>query len=1224
MRRGNVNVTNPIASNSVNLCALHMANNDDISADSFFCITSTSRLVYNACPAKLSATSVLSTCIDLARRELDDFYISNAMCSQSSKLADICKSVLGEAKLDAVWCSWVLVTYLCSHPRGRDILSRTGLTDLDIQSAVVFERYGGEEIRRRFRQRKVVDDMDLYGDSTPPHAADSASICEAGKRKRVVKGCLPSASSDSHSLIEFWHYALQSDDVSVLHTLASHSKSVARDAALSTLARQADGDEVGNNKILQNVSLQNALKSAKALVSFVGRRVDDIPAVVALRAHNPCSGATELSCGTLRIDKEAASSSLHACTLPPLQVRPPSSSGLQIAWSYGAKKLMPRTKESAVVPGILERFHRINQIRSREHRSARMEKVATVFEAFVDTESEMAMPTSLNGTSRSFLSIATQLPFNHTHEKAASDLVEEANNMLRDIPDTNSTSCKVPVLLGKSQDCELRSEPLSTPASPLALGIGSNEILRRWMSCKTRKNDACKVPLGFNMAADLARESPGIMSSEPLPMLTITDINVECVGEESARDGMVDASLGVHVCADAAARVPDLLHALATSSRQSTERDFMKQCRAAIFVAASQASFVGAVASSLSSGYTNASVASSKKISVPDTNKIMLLSPYDAYVGGLCNIARSFDHEAYSGTYGCRVDTGWTPHGIVAHNFRSDKRQHGNCTLSEAAADELALAFGKSHWSVFEDHASKERGDQPPTKYYTPVPTAVRGIPHSLIPGVHTALNDYCDFVETYRKITEREDADTVDSIMVLPFSPFSQALAPDLEPTADSSLRTCFRDQLQSSVSTGRAFLPDTTNEHTAIVTEPLFRRPCQVSSGDCPFATSYENVDSFFNCANSMALLCRCLGEWHKCGEPETDYMHKVVSMFISGASALTPELSCWAADFLVLLNVLYPTTLEVGDFALLSAFEKAAPACQQALDTGRALCLDLVPGIQEVDRKYARLFWSAFCREDASKCAWKRGLKPLLDLILEHDGSHRTPPKTVARFKRSLEDAVKAVWLVHSPDGTERPPSYHPCSTASCFEKVARQQIDPAFVGSVKDGTKQRGCAVGLKPHSYRQVLAELMGAAIPDVLANVAINEGGMALRVSSDPTILDKKGKERTEKSISPVQTEGDERAYGTRKDKIAGAVAQKNAWDANALIMTPLFTTIEPPRHPLVRSRGEFGQSQFFVTEGAKMHREGQRMSTRMRVAKNMLSAASDPAVACIVNRRLC
>ena len=52
----------------------------------------------------------------------------------------------------------------------------------------------------------------------------------------------------------------------------------------------------------------------------------------------------------------------------------------------------------------------------------------------------------------------------------------------------------------------------------------------------------------------------------------------------------------------------------------------------------------------------------------------------DCYVAGLNNIQRSFDGSFYSGTYGCRVDTGFTMPGLYAHNLRSDKRQHGEHT----------------------------------------------------------------------------------------------------------------------------------------------------------------------------------------------------------------------------------------------------------------------------------------------------------------------------------------------------------------------------------------------------------------------------------------------------------------------------------------------------------------------------------------------------------------
>ena len=536
-------------------------------------------------------------------------------------------------------------------------------------------------------------------------------------------------------------------------------------------------------------------------------------------------------------------------------------------------------------------------------------------------------------------------------------------------------------------------------------------------------------------------------------------------------------------------------------------------------------------------------------------------------------------------------------------------------------ANELAIEFGDKHWVVF--NAGVE--SKPEQQVYTAIPTPTRGIPHNFTPGVHSLLNHYCEFVEFYRSATFKTRSDTVDSIMVLPFSPFTQALNPDLEPTADSSLRTCFRDEMQSSVVSGRAYLPDSTPEDTAIVTEPLFRRPCQVSTGDCPFATSYEAMDTFFNACNTLALLARSFVRYTEVSaSPErcVQRLHEVITSFVNSSGDIGPIEASWAADALVLINLLYPTKVEVGELALMDAVAQAPPACQQSLcaQSGHVTSLKDVAGVTASEASRLVRFWSSFCRAECEKCAWKFGLSPLLITIIDHDGSHNVTPVVTKAFKEGLERAVRTVWLVYSPDGC-LPPSYpHPCHTALSPTHVSRHHIDPIFVGNQSLGIVQRGACVGVKPHSYRQVLAQLMGCFLPKSVCNVAINEGGLGLRVSSDPTILEEDGQERTEKSISPVQTEGDDAAYGKRIDKIYGAVAQKSAWDTNALLCKPLYTAIEPPLPRERRSRAEFGFSQYFQTEFARMAVEGQKVSASSAIAKDMMLSASVPRVAKKVN----
>lgn len=524
MLRGQAFVVNTLAVNSVNPCALSIADTSGVDSETAFAITSTVRLVYNSSPVKVTASSLLSVAIDLARREMNDYEISNVMGTHNYMLRDICKSILGECDLDPVWCSWVLVVYLCSHPQGRNVLRRTSLTDVDVQAAVAFERYGSEEIRRRARQRRDGVDgarkrsLEAAEHAEPSSLAAASMLVFSKQRKRSARGSVVSGCSDAHMLLCFWHQALRSEDVSVLHTLAAHNKRTARDAALCTLARQAGESTLADNQVLQNVSLSNAVKSAQALVSFVGRREDEIPAVVMLRARSDYDGPYRTAIGTQRIKNEAASTALHVCTFPPLRVRPSGASGIAIAWSCAAKKLMPRSEDTAVLPGILERYQErsIVEQSSSARRDARGNlcgraamEVATL-NSFVRAETDDAMPTHATGTARSFVSLCTYIATNPTHQSASQAIVREADELHAYVSSAHLPKRELfPSVLGKSQNSRVRSEPICTPASGLAVGICANEALRRWMAHKSRKNDPCIKHLGSSCNSELQKDVPG-------------------------------------------------------------------------------------------------------------------------------------------------------------------------------------------------------------------------------------------------------------------------------------------------------------------------------------------------------------------------------------------------------------------------------------------------------------------------------------------------------------------------------------------------------------------------------------------------------------------------------------------------------------------------------------------------------------------------------------------
>lgn len=540
----------------------------------------------------------------------------------------------------------------------------------------------------------------------------------------------------------------------------------------------------------------------------------------------------------------------------------------------------------------------------------------------------------------------------------------------------------------------------------------------------------------------------------------------------------------------------------------------------------------------------------------------------------------------------------------------------------------MVMSFAKSHWVTFskpdDNRKRSAEGEDSPSKrpkYYSSVPTAVRGIPHNYITGVHTLLNHYCDFIETAREVNDRTNSDTVDSIMCLPFSAFTQALRPNVEPTADASLRTCFREEIETSVATGRAYLVDSTPEDQAIVKEPLFRRPCQVSTGDCPFSNSYENVDSFFNCVNLIALIVKQACPRSTPSESVSAF-HILVSDFVNGDKGRL-ELA-WAADALVLINTLYPKCTVVAESPYFPAFSKSVPHCQKKVESKEFSLIKLESvGLNKSEIDSARKFWSAFCRSDGTRCAWTFGLAPFLTLILTHKGSHKLTPEIISQFRQCLENAARACWLVYSPDGVAKPPEDYPASEASSPMQIGRHHIDPVFVGDEEQNILQRGALIGVKPHTYRQLLASMLGSFIEGVECNAYINEGGMSLRVSSDATILDEDGNDRTSKSISPVQTEGDEVAYGSRANKINGAVMQKSAWDMNALVSKNLYTAIETPMSADRRGRGEYGFSQFFQEEETARAREMQLKSEDYATAKAAMISSASVAIPKAVNRAL-
>ena len=1258
---------NMMAHNSINPCKLlgHLMRNEvtleEEKGTAYFAIASGMQMVYNSCPVRVSRHTTIDTCKKIARMEMEQMLVSDHMGTHNIMLKDICRSLAYDGMMDNVWCSWVIIVYLCSHPRGRDILRRFNLTDVEIQAALFFERYGSEEIGRRFRQRnckakkrKRDDEMCTHSGSNRNNTTTSSSkgyvsndeeddtyeissdivspkttragSCSSSSSSTITtdatltttktttahKSFYLGSMSDSHSILEFWHQAFQSCDFSVLLTLGSTSRAAVETAALNTLRMQTKNGNVSEMDLLREICRRTAMKSAEMMVKFLGGKHSQNTSV-----HMIAQSDGTRAIGFKRTPNEASLTALHACRIPPRIARAPVHSGILVMWSDAYCEMRSVTNDIDGIPRVLESYKNIQA-------NGVGKKAKAVYDRIIEGNSSIVVPTYTSGNCRSFLTLRMPMQLTESIDACSKQVYEDIKRWVHhkgSFSSNTATPLDLPVNLGVKQDIHAQ-EPVCTSLSNMACGLFCNETIRRWMGSKTRKNNHCIQPIGYVPAHEMARNCPEILSSEPSPMLTITDIHMEV---DAVHRRQADCNVCFQVCGHNATRIREAIVVMARCVGMDTYTRF-RRTRALILNAASQASFVGALSHSLSTCYANNTIASGKKISVADSNTISFLSPWDCYIAGISNVKPVFENTPYRGVYGCRLDTGYTMPGLLAHNLKSDKRQHGNCHLSEDTADEMTDAFTKKHWIAYKWDEIKHQNVKMPLETaladtesviqqnrkdtnikFAEVPLAARGIPHSFIPGVHTLLDDYCDAIETFRSEIGSE-SDTSDNVMCLPFSPFTQCLPPDIEASSDSTLRGCFKDPSKSSVVTGRAHILTSTAEHRAIAKEPLFRRPCQVSKGDCPFATCYENLDSLFNALGTLAMMAvACYSSSGDGGDGKhmARHLFDVINEYVydgkqssSKRRVPTQGAMLWAPDAIMLMATMYPEETRVGRYAFSKGVAKLLSASMMRKNrsydpSGKRCSLASERMLSAKEREDVVRFWKKMSdKAEDGHSVWSYVIEKMLQMIIDNDGSHNVSDEAMDKFRKGIDRCGRAVWHAHRIDGNGREDIRQMPSPKS----VHRHHLDPVFCGNEEQKIEQRGSPLSIKPHSYRQILSSMLGTATIDkVLCNVAINEGGMALRVSSDATIQEN-GKDRTRKGCSPVQSDGDEAAYGTIHNKKKGAVLQKNAWNMNAKLQLPLYTSVSPPRPKHILKRGTFGSGKVEINRAVESLRTHKSM----------------------------
>lgn len=428
----------------------------------------------------------------------------------------------------------------------------------------------------------------------------------------------------------------------MLETLVSYTKSGAREAALSTLATQTEGTSISESRVIAGMSADNALRSSAALHPFINRTDRDAPRALAISVRESTRPTAYdawepgVAIGWARMPNAARSSALHACARPPEAVQPPKASGMGVLWSVAVHELCPRSEQAKTVPGVLERHALIAQLRASDvrlggfHRgslTAPGTRAAAVFERHIDAETSRPLPSAAGGVTRSFVNLKSVLTVHEHTWDVARALANEALALHAQVAAMDAgkreTTLLTAALMGDSCLTAARPEPYCTPAPRLAKGLQMNELLRRCMQYRTRKNEPCKVMLGVHSNAEVTREMPPVMDSEPMPLATICDFSLRVPKEVGASPGpaipdhvpqprvqTLPASLSLHVCLDSAVRAPEMIASL------DGKEGALHMQRALLYVGSSQASFISEAGTAICAAAANANINSSKKISV--------------------------------------------------------------------------------------------------------------------------------------------------------------------------------------------------------------------------------------------------------------------------------------------------------------------------------------------------------------------------------------------------------------------------------------------------------------------------------------------------------------------------------------------------------------------------------------------------------------------------------
>jgi hypothetical protein len=649
-----------------------------------FVVTSSTRLLPHALPIRIGAHNLLTTMRGFATRELEMGMIRSLVPQQVASLKNICIKICDRADGVSVWASWVLLIHMLSDPRLRKLVQASPITDHEVSAAYLFTNYARAEVTRRARmdqaanQKKAKADkkmtpteqtiakigeeqrsaMELQADEQTRHETQTLSL----KRKRPPCAGVVQVSG---GVLDYWCAALGSEYASILKLMITQSRALANQASVATLTGQAPpGFNSERNALLLDISTRNAVKSAEALSGLVITAPERVPKIVTWRCRN-AEGRIQTHTGLVRSSSDASNTTVHAARMPPQPVQE-STGHTRVCWSLAIRNATPHDAPTSLVPGVVEGIAHLDQVarsaivpRSRHHRTRIME---TIKQRTQRAACDGALDANLTGVVRGFLVVRAKLVVGESQVRAGQAMAESmgaahqaARETARGMPFNDFESVSVTSEAALS----VASEPFATPSNNLALALEANEQLRVLFKAKSHRGDPCRHLCGVATPAELA-EGACEEHDRPQTLLPIVDCKVDYLDDPAVplaplphrRDaGLATVAITLTVCGDSPVRLPELLDLFSREERDDeAKRTF--EVIALLCGGAARASELNDVASSVSAGHVNSSIASAKRILVGDLNMRLLCTLYQVYRVGTSNVPRSYETTPWSGTYG--------------------------------------------------------------------------------------------------------------------------------------------------------------------------------------------------------------------------------------------------------------------------------------------------------------------------------------------------------------------------------------------------------------------------------------------------------------------------------------------------------------------------------------------------------------------------------------------